>query len=466
MPTSTTSPSEGGGRTWFRATALGLLLSLRLLLLIPALENSHAGITTDSIGYMDLAQSLLADGSFDSDEHTETMRTPGYPLFIAAAQWLAGPGVEAVVVAQVLLFLGVTGLLFRLGDLTAGRSVAWAAAFLWALNPNSMFWPLVILSETLFATLLVASLLASVLALRRRSMWLILVAGVLLSLAVVVRPIGIYLVPLWSLVFLVRGARWEGWARGWRGAAIMCVAGFSLVFAWSARNYAVRGEFFFSKISGSTLRSFILARALADARGISRSDAAELISISSNMAAVATEIFTESPWSIPRVVFGGVARTALGTEAETWLHLVGLSGTGKGLLGFLLVGDMTSALEVVRGALRQRDQALYWALFAWGALYAVVAWLAAFAGWVRNRRRLDWVGETGHWLAALSVLYLVVSPLATGDARFRIPADPLLAFLAGIAFLRGPSLASRWVHAESDPEVRRKDSDRSSDAEG
>ena len=413
-----------------------LLLSVRLATLIPVVANPERSLTTDSRGYLDLAESLRTSGTLQSpDQHTEGIRTPGYPLFIAAVQWLAGPGVAPVIVAQVLLSIGVAGLLFLLGVRVGGNSVGWAAAFLWAMNPNSIFWPFLILSEALFAGLLVGCLLLVVLALDRGSWWLMTAAGILLGFAILVRPIGIYLIPLWFAVLLFRGVRRDGWGRAWRAPAVLGIAAYALVFAWSVRNYAVHGEFYYSKVSGSTIRSFILAPALADARGISRSEAAPLIPVTGDPATILAEIFAESPWSIPKVLAAGFLRTALGTEAETWLGLYGLPGASQGLLGSLLRGELTRIVGVVRGIFSSWQTTLYWALVLWGAAYAVTAWGAAIIGWVRKHGRLGWVGGTAHWLAAWTTVYLVAVPLSNGDARFRMPVDPLLAFLAGIAFL-------------------------------
>jgi hypothetical protein len=95
-------------------------------------------------------------------------------------------------------------------------------------------------------------------------------------------------------------------------------------------------------------------------------------------------------------------------------------------------------LEGLKTLFGSREGALSSVLMIWGGLYAVAVWLAALLGWLRNHARLDAVGTTAWWLAALSVVYLVASPLANGDARFRMPADPYLAFLGAIVLIAWP----------------------------
>ena len=441
-------------RAWLLLALLLLLLSLRLALLIPAAAYPDRRMTSDSQGYLDLAESLRTRGTFEADEFTEEVRTPGYPLFVAALLGLAGPDLAPVIAGQVLLSAGVAGLLYLAGMRAAGTSVGWAAAFLWAVNPNSVFWPFMIMSETLFAILLAGSLLGAVLAMRRGSLWLYAVSGLALGMAVLVRPIGIYLIPAWFVILLIRGVSIQGWRVGWRSAAILAALAYGPVFAWQARNALVHGEFFLSKTTGVTLRSYMLARALADARGISRSDAAQMIPETADLGELARQIFAESPWSFPKVIVGGIIRTALGTEAETWLSLIGLRGPSQGLLTSVLSGDFAKARIALSGLFASRENASYTVVFLWGGLYAAVAWGSALLGWLRNHRRLDSVGATTHWLAALSALYLLAVPLANGDARFRMPLDPLLAFLAGMAWLGWPSFGRRTAAADAQPSPR------------
>jgi len=222
------APSPG---TWLLLALLLLLLSARIALLIPAAAYPERRMISDSWGYLDLAVSLRTRGAFEADEYTEEIRTPGYPLFVAALLGVEGPDLTLVIVGQVLLSAGVAGMLYLAGIRAAGASVGWAAAFLWALNPNSIFWPFVVMSETLFAILLAGSLLCVVLAMRRGSLWLYAVSGLALGMAVLVRPIGIYLIPAWFVILLIRGVSIQGWRVGWRSAAILAALAYGPVFA-------------------------------------------------------------------------------------------------------------------------------------------------------------------------------------------------------------------------------------------
>jgi hypothetical protein len=41
-------------------------------------------------------------------------------------------------------------------------------------------------------------------------------------------------------------------------------------------------------------------------------------------------------------------------------------------------------------------------------------------------------------IVLLSALYLIVMPLTIGDARFRVPVEPFLALLGGMALVKRP----------------------------
>jgi hypothetical protein len=45
-------------------------------------------------------------------------------------------------------------------------------------------------------------------------------------------------------------------------------------------------------------------------------------------------------------------------------------------------------------------------------------------------------------LLVVSLFYLLIIPGVAGESRFRVPADPLLALAAGMAFLPGRKIKS------------------------
>ena len=137
---------------------LGLAVLLALILRLAFVFGYWVDkpLTVDQTEYLMLADNLRAGngltyGDSDDDAH-RLMRSPGYPLFLAAVRTVS-PGIEGVKAAQAMLgalsVLLVAALARRLGG---GRAAVFAA-FLMACYPPQIFQPGYVLSETLFTAL-------------------------------------------------------------------------------------------------------------------------------------------------------------------------------------------------------------------------------------------------------------------------------------------------------------------------
>lgn len=150
----------------------------------------------DTPSYRRLAEALTEGLQF-----YDGTRTPGYPAFLA----IVGPD-ERVWLVQILMGLGVTLLCFYFGWQITGRGwFGGIAALAHTLNIGQLFFEANILSETL-TTFLVALTLAGITFWmyhpRRRTLWLAFGLGLSASLALLVRPLFVYL-PFWIFFFLV-----------------------------------------------------------------------------------------------------------------------------------------------------------------------------------------------------------------------------------------------------------------------
>jgi len=115
-------------------------------------------LTVDQIEYLMLADNLKQGEGLTYDEPHRLMRSPGYPVFLAAIL-AAHPGTAGIKAVQALLgaisVLLIAALARRLGGARSGV----IAAFLMACYPPQVFQPGYILGETLFTALALASLL-------------------------------------------------------------------------------------------------------------------------------------------------------------------------------------------------------------------------------------------------------------------------------------------------------------------
>ena len=172
---------------------VGVALVLRLTLLLTApTDNVDGGpFTSDSRGYVDLAEGLVEIHVFQSPEtlapwadhvqreahkpHNgwdgppEVFRTPGYPLFLAPTVRLGLPttcpdmaaqlGLLAMLLPQILLDCGLVVLTYLLGLRLLSHKAGLLGAFFQAISPLAIASSCRVLSDSLYAFLLTAVML-------------------------------------------------------------------------------------------------------------------------------------------------------------------------------------------------------------------------------------------------------------------------------------------------------------------
>lgn len=248
--------SRAAGRIAFAAILLGFALRAVAAWLVDRVASGKGRLCLfdDADIYWQLAKAIRRGAPFAVNQWGVphfALRTPGYPLFLAACQGAFGEQTLAVRLVQAALGAGCVGMLYRLVERTrpgAGWGVAATAALLAAIDPYSVGMSALILSEGLFVPLMVASLW--VLAVlwpanieERPRSWIVpaLAAGALSGAAILVKP-------SWALFPPACLAAWVATARGMRGETLQkaAVVGLGLVLAmapWWARNAAVYGRF-------------------------------------------------------------------------------------------------------------------------------------------------------------------------------------------------------------------------------
>lgn len=193
---------------WLLVTlAVGMLARLLLVLLYRPIPYS------DTKSYWRLAESLR--NGFQAYDGT---RTPGYPAFLA----LVGSDQVAWAV-QMLLGLAVSLLLFFIvWRITQRPALAGLAGLAHSLNLGQLFFEANLLTETLATFLVMLCMAGMLLWLQnpaRRSLGLAAGLGLASALALLVRPVFIFL-PVWMLVFLLTCALAEK-AASWRLSALL-----------------------------------------------------------------------------------------------------------------------------------------------------------------------------------------------------------------------------------------------------
>jgi 4-amino-4-deoxy-L-arabinose transferase-like glycosyltransferase len=209
---------------------------------------------TDQGGYRMLADGLRASGTFTRypDEQPfvpEALRTPGYPLFVAAVSSVAGSSHLAVAAAQGVLFVLICLMVFHLAGRVGPPSLALAAAGLTALYAPLPYFAALVLTELWTTFVLTAAVLVTFHAIERRSASWFAAAGFLYACTALSRPVFILLAP-----FLFGTAACTLWRGAWRQRALhwtslLVVCGVTLL-PWFAYNYAHFGRVTMSAAGG------------------------------------------------------------------------------------------------------------------------------------------------------------------------------------------------------------------------
>lgn len=141
-----------------------------------------------------------ANAILNEDQVYDGTRTPGYPAWMA----LVGDD-RAVYASQLLLGLGITMMWFFIGYLAGGKVIIGGlAALAHTLNPGQLFFEANLLTETLSTFWLVLALLGVCVWCYResyRKWWLGAFVGLAVSLAILTRPLFIFL-PILLAFFL------------------------------------------------------------------------------------------------------------------------------------------------------------------------------------------------------------------------------------------------------------------------
>lgn len=416
-----------------RVAILGIigLVIVRFVLILGPLIEPGRGITVDSEQYISLANNLIESGRYVTQISPllDLWRAPGYSFFLAAVLWVTGGSLTAVLILQYFFGLTCAYIIYLLGKETVDERVGVAASILFLLSPNALFWSATIMTEILFTVgLALAFLWASRAVKGQFPMWPI---GILFGVMTLVRPIGLYLFALWGIWFL-----WFSWKAEWlsvgRKHAVLVFAFTAVVSPWFVRNYITHGEFTLSTVSQATVKSYHLALSLVEAKGITWEEAKIEVNTLDSEGSALLSIVKTYPGDFLKVQLRGIARTVTGIEVGTWMELISAqSYQGSGILEGLLSLNFSKVNEAVRDILSSGNPAAL-LLITWGLLYTLLLFILGGIGMFRLMFHMD--VELRHLgiLMAVTILYLVVVPGAAGEARFRVPVEPLFAYLSAI----------------------------------
>ena len=199
MPRLDTGDSTSGssmGAVYLLVAAAGLLTHGLCV------TASQCWVYPDSIDYIQLAGGIADRLDFTNELYL--VRTPGYPLFLALIFLLAGSKSPIVIVLLQHLMMAATAVLtagvgFRI---TANRMVALAAGCLCACSLQLLAYANLVLTEAPYTLVLVAAIHSLVRFVQEGKWRWLASASLLAGVGYLLRPIGLYLLPVCGVLSL------------------------------------------------------------------------------------------------------------------------------------------------------------------------------------------------------------------------------------------------------------------------
>ncbi|MEA2165384.1 MAG: hypothetical protein QOK37_3511 [Thermoanaerobaculia bacterium] len=360
----------------------------------------------DSFTYLAPARNLLHGLGFTTGGGViQTLRTPGYPLLLAAF----GARVVPMIVFQHLLnaALSIAIYLFvmrRLGS----RFVALTAAILFATDTPTLHYANKILTETLFTAVL---FVVFVLIAYTRKLPL---AALLTGALVLIRPVAILYFAVILLCLFVRRI-------GLRTLAVFAALALVLPLGWGLRNLHHSGVFTISSIGGTNLLLYRAAGALAieddgdfDADLADEQKGLEGDAESEIESRLHINDAGELPDAVRGKYYSEIALRVLRQHPRAAAML-----TLRGVL-VNLFDSRWEGLEIIS---RVPADIVHRGLDAFAAIVVVFAAIGIAALWRRDR-------DLALLLAATIAYYVLISAGGESEARFRVPVVPQLMIAA------------------------------------
>jgi len=312
-------------------------------------------IPEDSQGYELLSQSIADGKGFGVDGGIETLRTPGYPFFVAAVKTV-GRSYFAVTLVQILLVFISAFFIRKIGIFFASKRVGEISALLFLINPVTLVLSLVILTDTLFVFLLT---LGSYLALSINNEKIVLktiALSVIVSLSVYIR-LGLFSLPVFASLILAS----EASLRNKLKSVFITVFIVSLaVSPWVLRNYVHTGVASFNSFKAVNL-AWLVPRFLSSLNGTSIEEESrnfekeagvpeanyQDIRFSGQISSAAEKIILDKPFSylkyhiVSSVPFLFPSSIAFGRDVyNSAMHIK--TPFKEGIIRFLTSGDLSS----------------------------------------------------------------------------------------------------------------------------
>lgn len=449
------NPSDSNAVFYLALLAVVCFIYLPLFLHVDGLRHIQKGVgqtepqilpvyNSDSVGFVVLADNILNLHRFSSSDlayEPETFRTPGYPVLIAAWKGIFG-SYRFLPLLQIILMAGTAVMIYFLGKEMFSKGVGFFAALFFAIDPNTMYHSIILLSEITYVFLLVLAFFLFFGKFRLNFPKEAL-AGLVLGVAVIVKPISVFLPFVLAVIYFFYKTK-HGFSKK---SAVLAIVSMLLCFAvpvvpWFVRNHTQSGSFGISSVSSFNLFFYNVPEFLSFRDGISPDQGRQImfdmasnvpsdrladLRYSNELTKASLNVIKEDPIgyakfhlikTIPFFLSSGLENVFVTYNDILGKKVFEINSVNMtDLLGKGEIGELFSELKKTPWI--TLEQVFWLAVFG----FAVIAVLSG------KFNRLNSL------VLFLTVLYFAVLTGPVAYARFRLPATPFLLLLAVAGFL-------------------------------
>ena len=425
----------------------------------PELVNYY----NDSLEYRKYGDALYNGTAFQwtVDHPLDLKRTIGYPLLLAGIAKLAGPNPLNLVAVQ-LLFSGMVGLLIYFYLIRhVGTAIAAVTTLLYLSDPLTLVFSLQMMTENSFTFAVVIAFIFLLLWRQRKQQRYLLLTGLVLGIACLIRPIGQALIGLWVLVVLLSSEGFQPRSlrsrlvHGIKNVLVFLLPVSLVLVPWIIRNSIVWDCPTISLISRHNLRDYIAAGVLADVQNVPIEESvAQLVKMDPGPCPKESmpyyQILLKHPLAYLKLAGIGTLN-AIGFSGDMitlWLTTLGIKYVPMDLWQPYLSGGLVEVFRILAEELG-KSRELTLGLFSL-VIYQLILYGLALAGLFNGRSRSK--ESNLELLIALGIiLILMLTPGVLGDARFRVPAQPFLLAFGGFGMARISITAKKQNQDENPP---------------
>ncbi len=429
---------------------LSFIVLTRVALIAYVYPDRAKMFNGDSDLYDGLAVNLVEEGRYYFDPYeprSDLIRTPGFPLFIAANYLVFGTNPISVILWNIFFVVAIYLLIFKLLHRLKAHAT-FAPAFILSLDLAWLLYSKELLTEPLFTSLLLLVLLLLIKPRGDFNLGNGVAAGALLGLAALVKPIVLYL-PVFLIVYLL--------ARRTKPVTVMAfgVAFLVLVAPWFIRNNIKHDSYTFTSIQSHNLLFAHGAFVYADANDLTHRaaqdglfelleerlgtshDEAPFNQVEQEEERLAAEVLASHPVLYAKAIIRGMAVTLFDPGRLVFSRTFSTSDSAA--IGLTNIVASEGVVGAFNRLVRMNPVMVTILLIYLAFLIAVTA--IACLGVMPFFRR----SPGGVALITLVLLYLLVLGGPNGYARFRLYIFPLLLIYADF----GWSALRVWISKRS-----------------